>query len=189
MKTEAFSPTSEDEVLRIREAKKIIEALLFASPEPLAIQKIISCLSEFHPFTQGEIKRLLEELRIEYQAQGRSFCLEHLAEGYALHSDPEFSPYIEKLLAKRRAEKLSGSALEVLSIIAYRQPITRPKIDQIRGVDSSGILGTLQERGLVEATGTLEVPGRPTLWGTTQEFLRYFGIRDLSELPKIDQLR
>lgn len=166
--------------------KRIIEALLFAGSEPVPFIKIREITETFAPCRPRVLRELILELQHEYLSQGRSFRLEEIAEGYVLRTCEEYGSYVEHLFTNKRTEKLSPAASEVLAIIAYRQPITRPQIDQIRGVDSSGTIYSLMERGLIEAQGKLEAPGRPTLFGVTKEFLRHFGLRDLSDLPDLE---
>ena len=162
--------------------KRVIEALLFASPEPISLQKIRDVIDPFHPLKPRQIKKILEELREDYVSQQRAFRLEEIAQGYALRTHEEYAPYLELLFRNKRGEKLSHASTEVLAIIAYRQPITRPQIDAIRGVDSSGTIAQLLERDLIEPRGKLEAPGRPTLYGTTNAFLKHFGLKDIDQL-------
>jgi segregation and condensation protein B len=162
--------------------KRVVEALLFASPDPLPLAKIREVTDTILPLRPRQLRHILDELKQEYASQQRAFKLEEIAQGYVLRSYEEYAPYIDLLLRQKRGEKLSHASTEVLAIIAYRQPITRPQIDAIRGVDSSGTLMQLLERQLVEPVGKLEAPGRPTLFGTTREFLKHFGLKDLSEL-------
>lgn len=162
--------------------KRVIEALLFSSPDPLSIQKIREVTDTFCSMLPRHLRQILEELQQEYIAQQRAFRLEEIAQGYVLRTHEEYAPYIEILQKQKRGEKLSPAATEVLAIIAYRQPITRPQIDAIRGVDSSGTLMQLLERQLIETQGKLEAPGRPTLYVTTKEFLKHFGLKDQNDL-------
>lgn len=162
--------------------QRVIEALLFASAEPLPLAKIREVTDTIIPLRPRQLKGMIEELKQAYLAQLRSFRLEEIAQGYVLRTHEEYSPYIELMHRQKRGEKLSPASTEVLAIIAYRQPITRPQIDAIRGVDSSGTLIQLTDRGLIEPVGKLEAPGRPTLYGTTREFLKHYGLKDLSEL-------
>ena len=178
--------TSDDDKDLREEAKKIIEAILFASSTPLTINKISQVVDHYTPFSKKVLKELIDELEEEYRQQKRAFCLEEIAEGYVLRSNAMYGAYVHLLHQKKKAERLSQASLEVLSIVAYRQPITRPKIDALRGVDSSGIVHTLLDRELIEPVGKLEVPGRPTLYGTTNEFLQHFGLKDLDELPSFE---
>ncbi len=162
--------------------KRVVEALLFASPDPLPLAKIREVTDTILQLRPRELRQILDELKQDYLAQQRAFQLEEIAQGYVLRTHEEYAPYLEVLHRQKRGEKLSHASTEVLAIIAYRQPITRPQIDAIRGVDSSGTLMQLLERQLIESIGKLEAPGRPTLYGTTKEFLKHFGLKDLSEL-------
>lgn len=162
--------------------KRVIESLLFASPDPLPLHKIREVTNTVLPLRPRQLRHLLDELKQEYLAQQRAFQLEEIAQGYVLRTYEEYAPYLELLCRQKRHEKISNASTEVLAIIAYRQPITRPQVDAIRGVDSSGSLMQLLERQLIEPLGKLEAPGRPTLYGTTREFLKHFGLKDLTEL-------
>jgi segregation and condensation protein B len=165
--------------------KRIIEALLFTSSDPISFNKIREITEVVEPLKPRVIRELIQELSEEYISQQRSFRLEEIAQGFMLRTCQEYSPYIDLMYRHKRAEKLSQAAAEVLAIIAYRQPITRPQIEAIRGVDCSGIVQNLLERQLIESVGKLEAPGRPTLYGITKDFLKHFGLRDLKELPQI----
>jgi segregation and condensation protein B len=165
--------------------KRIVEALLFASNEPIPFNRMRDIVETAHPIKPRHLNKILSDLQDEYLSQGHSFRLEEIAQGWVLRSANEYTKYIDMLYRHPRSEKLSQAATEVLAIIAHRGPITRPQIDAIRGVDSSGTVYALVERGLIEATGKLETAGRPTLYGVTQEFLKYYGLRDLSELPAL----
>lgn len=181
LSAETFAEISGKE--RKAQAKKIIEALLFSSNEPLPLQKIKEILDLFASFTPSKITEMLEELKLFYQASGSSFHLYEIAGGYLLRTAEIYRPYIEKLQGARRADRLSSAAMEVLSIIAYKQPIAKAQIEGIRGVDCSNSIYSLIERELIESTGRSETPGRPTLYGTTQQFLKHFGLKSLEELP------
>jgi segregation and condensation protein B len=165
--------------------KQVIESLLFASSEPIPLNKIREITDEIYSFKPKVLFEIIHELQAEYDFQQRAFCLEEIAQGFILRTRMEFGSFIEQLYRNRRTEKLSQAATEVLAIIAYRQPVTRPQIDAIRGVDSSAVLAALIERQLVESVGKLEAPGRPTLYGITKDFLKHYGLRDLTELPQI----
>lgn len=162
--------------------KKVIEALLFACPDPLPLVKIREVTDTILPLRPRQIRHIIDELKQDYLGQQRAFQLEEIAQGYVLRTYEEYAPYIDLLIRNKRSEKLSHASTEVLAIIAYKQPITRPQIDAIRGVDSSGTLMQLLERQLVEPVGKLEAPGRPTLYATTKEFLKHYGLKDLLEL-------
>ncbi|MDP1881036.1 MAG: SMC-Scp complex subunit ScpB [Parachlamydiaceae bacterium] len=162
--------------------KRVIEALLFASPDPLTLDKIRQITDSIQPLRLKQLRILIESLKQEYVSQQRSFKLEEIGQGYVLRTYEEYAPYLELLYRQKRGEKLSAASTEVLAIIAFRQPITRPQIDAIRGVDSSGTIIQLMERQLIESKGKLEAPGRPTIYGTTKNFLKHFGLKDLSQL-------
>lgn len=166
-------------------AKRVIEALLFSSSEPISFVKIREITDTIYPIKPRVIRELIQELSEEYISQQRSFRVEEIAQGFILRTCQEYGPYIDLMYRNKRTEKLTHAAAEVLAIIAYRQPITRPQIEAIRGVDSSGIVQTLLERQLIEPVGKLEAPGRPTLYSITKDFLKHFGLRDLKELPQV----
>jgi segregation and condensation protein B len=181
--------------------KSIIEALLFAAHKPLSPQEIRAVLTASTDDTSGataapmkrvkeaEIAGAIEQLKIDYIQSERSFTIAEIASGFQLVSRPEYAPWLKKLLDVDRPTRLSPSALETLAIIAYRQPITRVEMESVRGVNVDGVLRTLLERGLVKITGRSELPGRPLQYGTTQVFLEHFGLRDLTDLPAIEELR
>lgn len=162
------------------EAKSIIEALLFVTSEPLTVKTIAEIVERF----EKEVRALLGEIKADCERDNRGFCLVELAGGYSFATRTEHSPYVEKLV-KPRLNTLSQAALETLAIIAYRQPITRSEIDEIRGVKSDSVMATLIERGLIEEKGRKEVPGKPMLFGTTADFLKYFGLKSLEDLPEL----
>lgn len=167
------------------ELLRVIEALLFATSEPIPLDRLRQILETIAPIKPKELRSLISELQYDYQVQRRAFRLEEIAEGFLLRSAPEFAPYIELMVKQRRSERLSPAATEVVAIIAYRQPITRPQVEAIRGVDSSGTIQNLLERGFIAATGRLEAPGRPTLYCVTPLFLQHFGLRSIQELPSL----
>ncbi len=179
---EVCTPTVLDK--QQQEIKQIVEALLFASSEALPLTKLHDIVSTYAPLSLHLLKKLILELREEYIIQQRAFSLEENAQGYLLRSQEKYSSYIDLLYRHKRLEKLSPAATEVLAIVAYKQPITKIQLEAIRGVDCSGSLQNLIERQLIECVGKLEVPGRPLLYGTTKEFLGYFGLKDITQLPK-----
>ncbi len=157
--------------------KHIVEALLIATDTPLSLNKIV----EITGFGRDEIQRCVDELNREYSLSERAFEIKEIAGGYQIYTLPKFADWVGAL--HDRKSKLSKAALETIAIIAYHQPITRPEIERLRGVDSSWVLDTLLEKGLIKTCGRLPVPGRPIKYATTREFLRYFGINDLGDLP------
>lgn len=168
-------------VLFPKEAKAVIESLLFVSNEPLNIEQI----SEITGINPGEISELIEEIARVYETDEHGFYLREVAGGFIFMTKPQFKNYIEKLY-KPHLNSLSHAALETLAIIAYKQPITRSEIELIRGVKVDKIISTLVEKKLIEELGRKETPGRPILYGTTKEFLKYFGLKDLAELPALE---
>lgn len=162
----------------------VLEALLFASSKPLSVDSI----SDASGWEKKEIRESLKALKEEYEAQGRGFTLEEVAGGFQLRSDPRFADQVSKLFASRAKRRFTRSSLETLSIIAYRQPITRAEVEQIRGVDSGAVLKTLLSQVMIRVLGRKEAPGRPILYGSTREFLEYFGLRDLESLPTLEEV-
>lgn len=162
------------------EAKSIIEALLFVTSEPLTIKTIAEILER----SEKDVRSLLREIKADCERDGRGYCLLEVAGGFSFATRTEHSYYVEKLV-KPRLNTLSQAALETLAIIAYRQPITRSEIDEIRGVKSDSAIATLVERGLIQEIGKKDAPGRPSLFGTTADFLKYFGLRSLDDLPEL----
>jgi segregation and condensation protein B len=167
------------------EAKRIVEALLFVSDKPVSIDALREVLGDVEPTL---IRSLVEELNQEYRESRRSFGIKEIAGGFQMLTDPRYGEWVTKLY-KRPPDRLSGPALETLAIIAYRQPITRAEIEAIRGVNVDGVIHTLEERGLIRTRGRKDVPGRPILYGTTNEFLQHFGLRSLDELPKLREFQ
>lgn len=167
---------------RDNEIKRIVEALLFSSSEPLELEKLKEIIEVSYPIKKQELKRLLNELKEEYEKSNRAFQLDEMAGGYLLRTRKEMHSFVEALIQNKRSEKLSKAAVEVLAIIAYKQPITRSSIEKIRGIDSSGTMVSLLERELIEVVGRLEAPGHPKQYGTTKRFLRHFGLNCLNEI-------
>lgn len=167
--------------LKREEIPGIVEAILFASGEPVAIDRICSVLE----ITQIEFNLILPEIKEKYESESGGIKLLHLGDNLQLSSNPLYINYIRDIMDLKRNSPLSPAALEVLSLVAYNEPVTKAFIEQVRGVDCSGVLGSLTQRGLIEERGRLELPGRPLLYGTTDNFLRCFGISTLLELPPI----
>jgi len=163
----------------------IIETLLFITDKPLSVKKIVE-LIEDHEVTEEVVQQLIDELATDY-LKISALEIRHVAEGYQIATKPEYSEYVRRLYRERTALRLSPAALETLAIIAYRQPVTKAEIEETRGVDCSGVLETLLEKKLIKIVSRKEVIGRPLLYGTTQEFLKYFGLTSLSDLPPLEQ--
>lgn len=161
-----------------------VESLIFSSEFPLKIDTIREILGEQD---KEKIVGVLEGLHQEYEGPNHGFELVHVAEGYQFRTKSSCSEWIRKL-RKTRAPRLSRSSMEVLAIIAYKQPIMRTEVEAIRGVDSASVLKTLLERRLIRILGRKDVPGRPIVYGTTREFLQFFGLRNLSDLPTLKEI-
>ena len=179
---------------------RVVEALLFSAQKPLSIHELAAAVkgagaedelspNEFRRATEAEIAAAIEQLKIEYIQEHRAFQIIEKAEGWQLATDPAFAPWVRQLFPAPKPARLTAPALETLSIIAYRQPITRADVEAVRGVNIDGVLQTLMERGLVKIAGRSEIPGRPLLYETTQFFLDHFGLRTLDELPNAEELR
>ncbi len=166
-------------------AAQIVEALLFASDAPLSAADLAR---GDEALDEEQVEAAIEQLRAEYDAGERAFQVYELAGGYQILTRPEYAPYLERFDTVPQNPRLSGPALEVLAVIAYRQPIGRAEIEEIRGVGSSGVLRTLLDRGVVEVVGRGEGLGRPLLYGTTRGFLEHFGFRSLEDLPRPEEL-
>jgi len=164
-----------------QELKRVVEALIFAADEPLSGDRIAETLELENGFDLGV---LIEELNREYQEGGRAFTIRQIAGGYQIVTQQNYASWIRKLYLGRQKNRLSHAALETLALIAFKQPISRVDVAQIRGVNSDGVIGTLLERKLVTISGRSETVGRPLLYSTTPEFLKYFGINDIADLPK-----
>lgn len=163
--------------------ESIIEAVLFASGEPLKLKQISSIIE----CNEKYAKRILDSMIIKYNDEKRGIKLICINDSYQLVTKPENSDYVNKLLKTNSRQSLSQAATETLAIIAYKQPITRIDVDEIRGVKSDRAILTLQEKKLIKESGRLDVPGRPILYSTTDEFLRSFSIGNLDELPNLDE--
>ena len=161
----------------------VVEALLFASDTPLEAERIreVLDLPDVH-----EAGRLIEELRARYEASSQGLQIVEVGGGYRMITRPEVAPWLVRLARARTRTRLSRPALEALAIVAYKQPVSRPEIDAVRGVNSESVLDSLLERRLIRITGRKEAPGRPYLFETTREFLVAFGLRDIGDLPKVE---
>lgn len=165
--------------------EQIVEATLFASSTPLTVAEIARADDELDAAT---VREAIQALRDAYEAGERSFQIYELGDGFQILTRPEFASYLERFDSVPRSPYLSGAALETLAIVAYRQPIGRIEIEEVRGVGASSVLRTLTDWELVEVVGRGEGLGRPLLYGTTQHFLEHFGLKDLSELPDPEDL-
>ena len=167
------------------ELVRLVEAILMVADHPLSLKEISNVIGA--DVTSSEISEAIEVLNQFYENSNRSFRIRHIAKGWQLFVLPEFSPWIRKLYVAYRQERLSRAALETLAIIAYKQPITKVEIEQIRGVACDGVIRGLFEKGFIKIEGRKEVPGRPFLYVTTDQFLNYFGLGSLKDLPKLEE--
>lgn len=176
--------SDEGSVLPAQEVRAIVEALVFASPQPITPREIGRVLVGV---PREDWQRALEELRADYARDDRGLQLIEVAGGWQVTTRPEYNDWVRELIDPRTPTRLSIQALETLAVIAYRQPVTLPEIIELRGVRSSGVVKTLLEKRLIRIMGRKEVVGRPMLYGTTKQFLLHFGLKDLEELPQIEE--
>lgn len=181
----SYADRSEDG-LEGRELAAVLEALLFVSSEPITVSRLTTAIGTV---SKAEVEQALTQLERELAQEGRGIQLVRLAGGYRLVTKAENAPWLKRLDKAKAAQKLSRSALESLAIIAYKQPLVRAEIEEIRGVETSGVLRTLLERKLVRIVGRKEVPGRPIMYGTTKFFLEHFGLQDLTQLPPLREFK
>lgn len=182
----ASAPASDPALSDLRALKGILEALLFVTGEPIPVTRFLALLGAV---TRQEVEAALASLSHDYEQEGRGLQLAEVAGGYRIVTKAEFAPWLKRLEKVKAPSKLSRSALESLAIIAYKQPIVRGEVEQIRGVETSGVIRTLLERKLVRIVGRKEEPGRPIMYGTTKVFLEHFGLRDLSQLPPLREFK
>lgn len=170
--------------MKLKEAEAIVEAVLFAAGDSVEIEKISDILDIDLKSTRAIMTALIDK----YDEENRGLQIIRLEESYQMCTRSDYHDYVAKLAEPRRAQTLSNAAMEVLSIVAYKQPVTRSVIEQIRGVSCDTLVNRLLERGLIEEVGRLDTPGRPMLFGTTEEFLRCFGIGSVTELPEYEKI-
>jgi len=170
-----------EEITKNGRLKSAIECMLFVSPEPLPAAQMAAALETEESAIEKAVEELIEDL------SDRGLQIVRVAGGYQMCTKPEFSSVCQRIMI-RQNQKLSRAALETLAVIAYRQPVTQPEIEAIRGVNVSGVIKTLTDKGLIHEVGRKQTPGRPILYGTTPQFLEYMGLEDLSQLPDIDTL-
>ncbi len=164
------------------ELQRVVEALIFASDSPLSAKKIAQIVH----ISEKKVLEIVESLKRAYQ--DHAFDLIQVAGGFQLVTRSDYFDWIRQLFKSRSRNRLSQAALEALAVIAYKQPVSRVEVEQIRGVNSDGVIGTLLERNLITIKGRADAVGRPLLYGTTEEFLRYFGLNDLSDLPRESEI-
>ena len=166
--------------------QSVVEAILFASDEPLEPSKIAKVAGAGDA---RQVRKLVKELNDEYSRRGAAFRVEELAGGYIMLTLPEYNNWLKQLLRTRQESKLSQAALETLAIVAYKQPVMRVTVEALRGVGAGEMIRNLMEKGLVKIVGRAEELGRPLLYGTTRKFLEVFGLNSLQDLPKVEELR
>jgi segregation and condensation protein B len=171
--------------LEREELKSIVENILLASDQPVTPDDLQSTL--MNGTEKAELKSVLEELQEEYRS--RNIKIEEVAGGFQLCTRPEFSDWVRKFLKLDKTTKLSQPSLDTLSIIAYKQPLTKQEVEEIRGVDCGGVIRTLLDKKIVGPAGRKKVPGRPIMYRTTRKFLEYFGLKDLVDLPTLEDLQ
>jgi len=166
--------------------KTILEAILFASDQPVSADRLADAAGE--DVTVGMVKKAVEELLADYDTQGRAFTIEEVAGGYQLFTRPEYNKYLKPLVRARQQARLTQAALETLAIIAYKQPVARVEVEDIRGVACGDMIRALMEKGLVRIAGRSEQIGRALLYGTTKKFLQAFGLGSIKDLPDAKSL-
>jgi segregation and condensation protein B len=167
--------------MELKDIESAVEAILFASGDPISVQRIAQTLE----IESESVEQVIQHLADYYSYERRGIRLLHMEDCYQLASAPEYADQVRRAMETRRPPQLSQAALESLAVIAYFQPTTKAYVEQIRGVDSSYTVGLLADRGLIEECGRLTVPGRPILYATTQAFLRSFGLHSLEDLPPL----
>ena len=182
MSTEQVAPATEEILGSVQDVERAIEAILFAAGYPVKYEK----LAEVIGLSERDIRGLVENMAAGYGERGIQLLM--YPDACQLSTKEVFAPYIREALGIRRGGNLSNSSLEVLAVVAYNQPVTRSYIDTVRGVDSSYAVTSLLDKGLIEAVGRLDAPGRPMLYGTTEKFLRVFGLSSLADLPETEAL-
>src|SRR5256884_2136272 len=166
--------------------KGILEAILFVSAEPLSVDRMLGVVEGV---AREELMSALRALQADYAAEGRGLQLIEVAGGFQISTRLDCAPWIKRLERTKEGARLSRSAMETLAIVAYKQPVVRAEVEQIRGVDSAAVLKTLLERRLVRIVGRKDAPGRPILYGTTRQFLQAFGLKDLADLPALRDIK
>ncbi len=166
--------------------KGIVEAILFVSGEPISVDRLQGVVEGV---SRAELMSALRALQEDYAAEGRGLQVVEVAGGFQIATRPDCAPWIKRLEKAKAGAKLSRSAMETLAIIAYKQPLVRAEIEQIRGVDTAGVLKTLLDRRLIRIVGRKDIPGRPIMYGTTKQFLQAFGLKDLAGLPALRDIK
>lgn len=172
--------------MELQEIKGVVEALIFAADKPISLQEMKEVLGGI----DGQaVREVIGSLQEEYESQRRSFQIVEVGGGFRMSTRPQFGEWLKKFYKFRHRERLTPASLETLAVIAYKQPLIRAEIEAIRGVDVSGVLHSLLEKRFIRVMGRKEVAGRPLIYGTTNQFLEHFGLKSLSELPRMGELR
>lgn len=179
--TQQLSDKTDDQLMYVR---GVVEALLFVNEKPVALDQMKKVMETV---TLGEIKKVISILKEDYEQRQSGMKIVEIAGGYQMLSNPHYADYIRSFYKTKHKEKLSRPALETLAIIAYKQPVTRGDIELIRGVNSDGVVAHLLSKELIKGVGRREVPGRPFLYGTTKQFLEYFGLKSLEDMPRLEE--
>jgi len=172
-----------DSLASLESLPGLVEALLFVSDDPISAERIAEIVDE----QPKRVKKVLSQLASEYEQSDRGFQLKEVAGGYRLYSHPAYAPYIEKMVQMWDTRRLSQASLEALAIVAYKQPVTRLAVNAVRGVNSEGVISSLVEKHLIRPVGRDRSPGNPILYGTTKTFLERFGLRNLRDLPPLEE--
>ena len=167
-----------------KEKISLVEAMLFVSGEPV----LLASLKDALDMPEADIRQVMDELIAEYRTRDRGILILEIAQGYQMVTNPACAKVLRKFTSTSTSNKLSLPALETLAIVAYKQPLIKAEIEQIRGVNSDGVMKSLLDKRLIKIVGQKEAPGKPMLYGTTKEFLQYFGLKDLTELPTLKEL-
>ena len=163
--------------------KSVIEALLFSSEKPLALEQVKKVLDGYDT---NQIRLIIEELRSDYERDKRGIRVVEVADGFRMITASDFAPFLKKFYKERKVERLSRQGLETLAIIAYKQPLTKNEIEILRNVNADGVMSSLLGKNLIRISGRKKAPGRPFVYGTTKQFLEHFGLKSLDELPKME---
>ncbi len=163
--------------------KSVIEALLFSSEKPLALERVKKVLDGYDT---NQIRLIIEELRSDYERDKRGIRVVEVADGFRMITASDFAPFLKKFYKERKVERLSRQGLETLAIIAYKQPLTKNEIEILRNVNADGVMSSLLDKNLIRISGRKKAPGRPFVYGTTKQFLEHFGLKSLDELPKME---
>ena len=163
--------------------KSALEALLFSSDKPLTLEQLKNALDTKET---EQLRTVIQDLKSEYESANRGMRIAEIANGYQMVTSSNFAPFLKKLYKERHVERLSKPALETLAIIAYKQPLTKHEIESLRNVNVDGVVKNLLDKDLIRVSGRKKAPGRPLIFGTTRQFLEYFGLKSLEELPKME---